>query len=57
MSNFIPNEFKRIIPKDPPWINKPLKNLLNKQNRLFKNFKKHGYREEDKIRVDHFCAE
>ena len=24
MSNFIPNETKRFVPRDPPWITKPL---------------------------------
>ena len=28
MSNFIRNETKRIVPRDPPWITKPLKTLL-----------------------------
>ena len=28
MANFIPNEIKRIIPRDPPWITKPLKLCL-----------------------------
>ena len=36
MSNFIPIETKRFLPCDPPWINKPLKTLLNKKNRLLK---------------------
>ena len=57
MSNFIPNRNIKLTPKDPPWINKTLKNLLNRQNRLFKNFKKHGYRPCDKIRVDTFRNE
>ena len=26
MANFIPNDIKRIIPRDPPWIAKPFKN-------------------------------
>ena len=26
MSNFIPNEIKRFVPRDPPWITKPIKN-------------------------------
>ena len=46
MSNFIPSETKRFVPSDPPWITNPLKTLLNKKNRLFKNYKKHGYKEE-----------
>ena len=35
MSNFIPNEVKRIVPRDPPWITKPLKAMLNRKNRFF----------------------
>ena len=50
--NFIPNETKRFVPRDPPWITKPLKTLLNKKNRLFKNYKKHGYKVEDKVKLD-----
>ena len=57
MSNFIPNDTKRIVPRDPPWITKPIKTLLNKKNRLFKNYKKHGYRIEDKDRLDTFRLE
>ena len=30
MSNFIPNETKRFVPCDPPWITKSLKTMLNK---------------------------
>ena len=37
MSNFIPNETKRFVPRDPPWITKPLKTMLNRKNRLSKN--------------------
>ena len=57
MSNFIPNEIIKIRPRDPPWITQPLKTLLNRQNRLYKNFKRHGFKPEDKIRVDNFNAE
>ena len=38
MSNLIPNETKRFVPRDPPWITKPLKTMLNRKNRLFKNY-------------------
>ena len=31
MSNFIPNETKRFVPRDPPWITKSLKTMLNKK--------------------------
>ena len=57
MSNFIPNETKIIIPRDPPWLTKPLKTMLNRKNRLFKNYKRHGYKLEDKVRLDNFRKE
>ena len=57
MSNFVPNEVKRFVHRDPPWIDKQLKTMLNRKNRLYKNFKKHGYRAEDKIRLDAFREE
>ena len=57
MSNCIPNETKRFIPRDPPWITKSLKTMLNRKNSLFKNYKKHRYKEEDKVRLDSFLIE
>ena len=56
MSNFIPNKTVTIKPKDPPWITKSIKTMLNKQTRLFKNFnfKKYGYKSEDKKRLDSY---
>ena len=57
MSNFVPNETKRFVPRDPPWINKALKSMLNRKNRLYKCYKRHGYREEDKARLDTFRSE
>ena len=39
MSNFIPNETKRFIPRDPPWITKSLKTMLNRKDRLYRNDK------------------
>ena len=57
MANFIPNEMKRIIPRDPPWITERLKTMLNRKNRFFKNYKRHGYKLEDKVRLDNFRKE
>ena len=57
MSNFIPNETKRCVPRDPPWITKPSKTMLKKKNRLYKNYKKHRYKKEDKVRPDAFRME
>ena len=54
MSNFIPNDTKTFVPRNPPWITKPLKSMLNRKNRLFKNYKRHGYKAEDKVRLDAF---
>ena len=31
--------------------------MINKKNRLFKNFKRHGYKQEDKFRIDIFRKE
>ena len=57
MSNFVPNEIKRMIPRDPPWFTKPLKTMLKRKNRLFNNYKKHGYKAEDKLRLETFRNE
>ena len=57
MANFIPNEIKRIVPRDAPRITKPLKTMLNRKNRLFKNNKRHGYTPVDKVRLDNFRKE
>ena len=57
MSIFIPNETERFVPRDPPWIIKPLKTMLNRKNRLYKSYKRHGYKDEDKVRLDAFRSE
>ena len=57
MSNFIPNETKRFVTRDPPWTTSSIKTLLAKKNRFFKNYKKHGYKIEDKNRLDPFRTE
>ena len=57
MSNFIPNETKKFVQRNLPWITKPLKTMLNRKNRLFNNYKRHGYKAEDKARLDAFRIE
>ena len=57
MTNFIPNEIKRIVPRDPPWITKLLKTMFNRKNRLSKNYKRLGYKPEDKVRLGNFRKE
>ena len=54
ITNFIPNKIIQVVPGDPPWIDRSLKNMLNKQNRMFKNYKKHGFKPCDKLFVDKF---
>ena len=51
MSNFVPNEIKRFVPRDLPWITKALKSMLKRKNRLYKNYKSHGYKDDDKARL------
>ena len=57
LTSFVPNEIKRFVPRNPPWITKPLKTMRNRKNRLFKNYKRHGYKAEDKVRIDGFRIE
>ena len=40
MSNFVPNEVKTICPREPEWLNRNVKNLLRKQNKIYKKYKK-----------------
>lgn len=57
MSNFLPYAPKRFSPRDSPWINKELVNKLRKKNRSYKKYKRHGYRDEDKERLNTFREE
>ena len=57
MSNFVPHNMRKVIPRDPSWITKALKTKLKQKNRLHKNYKKHGYKNEDKIRLENFQKE
>ena len=57
MSNFVPNEEKKICPRDPEWLTGNVKNLLRKQNKLYKKFKKNGYKNDDKTILDSFRIE
>ena len=54
MSTFIPNGIKKC---SHPWITNRLTTLLNKKNRLYQNYKRHGYKAEDKVRLDTFRIE
>ena len=52
MSTFIPNKTITIKPSEPEWVNGEIKNKLRKQNRMYKKFKSHGFKEVDRISLD-----
>ena len=52
MSNFVPNEVKTFYPQDPEWLSSDIKKLLRNQNKIYKRYKKNGYKNEDKVIVD-----
>ena len=60
MSNFIPNNTIRIKPSEPEWLNREIKNMLKRQNRIYKKYKNNGFGDTDKITLDIYrkqCAE
>ena len=57
MTNFVPNEVKTVCPREPEWLNRNVKNLLRKQNKIYKKYKRHGYKNEDKIIMDRLRIE
>ena len=40
--NFIPNNYVKIQPKDPLWINNNLRTMIKKQNKQYKQILKNG---------------
>ena len=63
MSNFLPNKIIRIKPSEEEWLNRKIKNMLKKQNRIYKTIKTMGlrrFKEVDKVSLDLYrkeCAE
>ena len=57
ISNYVPNKIAKVKPKEPPWISNHLKSMLKKQNRLYRNYKRHSFKSDDKIRMDQFNNE
>ena len=57
MEAFIPNDIKKITPRDPPWITNHIRASLNKKNRLYTNFKRHRFKTDDKDRLGAFRTE
>ena len=52
MSNFVPNEVRTVNPREPEWMNNNIKKLLRKKSKVFKKYKKNGYKNDDKAIVD-----
>ena len=52
MSNYVPNEVKKVCPREPEWLTWNVKTLLRKQNRIYRKYKNNGYKNEDKIILD-----
>ena len=52
MSNFIPNQTKRFTNRGAPWISRDLKAMINRKNRFYKNYKRRGFKPDDKITLD-----
>ncbi len=50
-SNFIPNQNIKVKPRDPPWLNRDIKNLLMRSKRAYKKFIRRGCREEEREQV------
>ena len=48
---------KDLFSRDPPWITKALKSILKRKNRLYKNYKRHGYKDDDNARLLTFRSE
>ena len=43
-----------MITRNPHWFIKALKTMLKRKNRLYNKYKRHGYNEEDELRLDTF---
>ena len=52
MSNFVPNKTITIKPSEPEWISREIKSMLTKQNRIYKKYKKNGFRKVDRVPLD-----
>ena len=57
MSNFVPNSLSKIKPSEPEWLNRKIKAMLKKQNRLYKKYKRNGFNEDDKLALEVYRSE
>ena len=49
--NFIPHETIKCSNRDPPWLNKEIKNALRHKNRLYKKYISGGLKQEDETNL------
>ena len=42
VSNFIPNETMTFDDRDPPWLNKNIKNMINYKNAIYNKLIRHN---------------
>ena len=57
MSNFVPIFKVNVKPNAPKWITRDIKNLMRRQNKLYKKYKRNGFIPDDKVRVVTFRNE
>ncbi len=57
VSNFVPNEVKRVRPSEPAWFNDDIRYRLKKQNRLFQRYKYGGYLPAGRAALDEYRSE
>ena len=51
-SNFIPNRTINVKPRDPPWANRSIKNLLRRSKRAYKKYICVRYKKEDRDQIE-----
>ena len=57
VENFVPNEEKTFRPSEPPWLSKNIKVRLRKHNKIYQKYKKNGFKDEDKVKVEESKSE
>ena len=57
MSDYVPNEQKIFGSREPEWFNGNIKNLLRKQNKLYKKYKRNDFKSDDKISLENVKLE
>lgn len=51
MANFVPNEDKKISPRNPPWFGNEIKRNFRKQNDLYRKFNINGFKPKYKVAI------